>query len=64
MWWCGCCERTVEEGQIDAHLLSNKHTRYKEWYLQKAVSEQRLQRGELPEWVTLKDGGLCLSVCA
>ena len=53
VWYCPHCEKNVDEGQLEAHLLSNRHQRYVAWSQDRAVLEQRAANGELPRWMKL-----------
>ena len=62
-WLCTRCDREVAEHHLEAHMNSNKHQRYKQWYEQKVSLLERHERGELPDWMTVKDGGEYCKIC-
>ena len=57
VWYCPHCEKDVDEGQLEAHLLSNKHKRYISWSQHHAILKQLAANGELPRWMELRGDG-------
>ena len=45
MWYCRFCERDVQEGQLEPHMDSNGHMRYKSYQEQRMLLEQREAEG-------------------
>ena len=45
MWYCRLCERDVQEGQLEPHMDSNGHMRYKNYQEQRMLLEQREDEG-------------------
>lgn len=62
-WLCMRCDKEVSEHHLEAHMDSNKHQRYKSWYDQRTSLQERYERGELPDWMTVVDGEEFCKIC-
>merc|ERR1711998_783671 len=56
MWWCGICDREVDEGQLEAHLNSRRHQNGLESERERQTVLARSARGELPDFLEVRDG--------
>ena len=63
MWNCPYCEKDVHEGHLEDHLASTKHTRYRNWHIQSAILQEKKNRGELRDWMELRNGDLFCKLC-
>merc|ERR1719282_809854 len=56
-------KKKIEEGHLESHMDSNKHTRYKEWHDRKVMLEQCEARGDLPKWIEIRDRMEFCKIC-
>merc|ERR1719188_2428012 len=62
-WECPFCERIVAEGQLEAHLGSKDHRKRLEQQLYSAQLAERSSRGELPDYIVVRDGAEYCMLC-
>ena len=62
-WWCPHCAKDVAEGNLENHLHSKNHKRYKSWVDNVLETHQRKDSGELPEWMTIVNGDVFCTLC-
>lgn len=62
-WYCPACELEVNEGFIERHVESQRHRRYKDARRHLAEVAERHSRGELPEWMELRNGVEYCKLC-
>eukprot|EP00747_Dinoflagellata_sp_TGD_P185228 gnl/TRDRNA2_/TRDRNA2_41663_c0_seq1.p1 gnl/TRDRNA2_/TRDRNA2_41663_c0~~gnl/TRDRNA2_/TRDRNA2_41663_c0_seq1.p1 ORF type:complete len:411 (+),score=74.66 gnl/TRDRNA2_/TRDRNA2_41663_c0_seq1:37-1233(+) len=63
-WYCPHCDRVIPGYQLEQHLDSKKHTNYMEELRRMQAIEYRQRRGELPDWMEVREGAEFCRLCS
>jgi len=63
LWHCPVCEIDVDMYNLDNHIDSTKHMRYREQKRYVQMVQQRQQHGANPEWMEIRDGAEFCTLC-
>ena len=61
MWYCPYCSQSVDQYQLEGHLDSRKHTRWREADRYAQAVQESIWNGALPERMVERDDALSYS---
>ena len=63
MWHCRVCEQDVAQGFLENHVKSRRHRAWQDYLRHMEEVAEKQKRGELPPWMTVKEGAEYCTLC-